>query len=111
MADIMAITLTVYKPAVKTSKLMFYQPHRMTGPTQRNPKPVSHPQMTSKAINSCPHIPSGMGTPLKEGELCCYKCGQKGHIKPQCPKLKGKQWVASVQSKTSLKKMRKCQNH
>ena len=26
-----------------------------------------------------------------------YKCGQKGHIKPQCPKLKDKQGVARVQ--------------
>ena len=40
-----------------------------------------------------------MGTPSKEGELNCYKCGQKGHIKPQCPKLKGKQRVARVQIK------------
>ena len=38
-----------------------------------------------------------MGTPVKEGELYCYKCGKKGHIKPQCPKIKGKQWVARVQ--------------
>ena len=38
-----------------------------------------------------------MGVFLKEGELWCYKCGQKGHIKPQCPKLKGKQWVARAQ--------------
>ena len=27
----------------------------------------------------------------------CYECGQKGHIKPQCPKLKGKQRVARAQ--------------
>ena len=27
----------------------------------------------------------------------CYECGQKGHIKPQCPKLKGKQQVARAQ--------------
>ena len=26
--------------------------------------------------------------PLKEGELKCYKCGQKGHMQPQCPKLR-----------------------
>ena len=29
----------------------------------------------------------------------CYECGQKGHIKPQCPKLKGKQRVARMQFK------------
>ena len=38
-----------------------------------------------------------MDTPLKEGELRCYECGQKGHIKPQCLKLKGKQRVARMQ--------------
>ena len=27
----------------------------------------------------------------------CYECGQKGHIKAQCPKLKGKQRVARMQ--------------
>ena len=26
--------------------------------------------------------------PLKEGELKCYECGQKGHMQPQCPKLR-----------------------
>ena len=44
-----------------------------------------------------PHVPSSIGAPSKEGELCCYECGQKGHIKPQCPKLKGKQRVARAQ--------------
>ena len=24
----------------------------------------------------------------KEGKLKCYKCGQKGHMPPQCPKLR-----------------------
>ena len=55
--------------------------------------------MTVKVNNSCPHVPSGMGTPLKEGVLYCYKCRQQGHFKPQCPKLKGKQWVARAQIK------------
>ena len=27
--------------------------------------------------------------PLKEGELKCYECGQKGHMRPQCLKLRG----------------------
>ena len=26
--------------------------------------------------------------PSKEGELKCYECGQKGHMQPQCPKLR-----------------------
>ena len=90
-SDIIDLTLTVYKPAVRTSKLMFYQQQKTSGPVQRNLKPVSHPQTTAKASNSCLHVPSGTGTPSKEGELHCYECAQKGHIKPQCPKLKCKQ--------------------
>ena len=95
--DVIDVTPTAYRPTVKISKLMFYQPQKTSGPVQRNLKLVSHPQMTVKASNSCPHVPSSMGPPLKEGELCCYECGQRGHIKPQCPKLKGKQQVARAQ--------------
>ena len=43
------------------------------------------------------------GCPLTEGELQCYKCGQKGHIKPQCTKLKGKQRVTRAQIKDLIK--------
>ena len=44
-----------------------------------------------------------MGAPPKEGELRCYECGQKGHIKPQCPKLKGKQRVSRGQIEELIK--------
>ena len=86
--DIIDIAPTAYRPMVKTSKPMFYQAQKTYELSQRNPKPVSHLQMTVKANNSRPHVPSGTGAPSKEGEL---HCGQKGHIKPQCPKLEGKQ--------------------
>ena len=34
-------------------------------------------------------IPETSGKqPLKKGELKCYECGQKGHMQPQCPKLR-----------------------
>ena len=34
-------------------------------------------------------IPETAGKqPSKEGELKCYECGQKGHMQPQCPKLR-----------------------
>ena len=34
-------------------------------------------------------IPETSGKqPSKEGELKCYKCGQKGHMQPQCPRLR-----------------------
>ena len=36
-------------------------------------------------------IPETTGKqPLKEGELECYECGQKGHMQPQCPKLRSR---------------------
>ena len=64
---------------------------------QRNHTLVSHPQTTAKINSSRPQAANAAGAPPKEGELRCYKCGQKGHIKPQCPKLKGKQRVARAQ--------------
>ena len=38
--------------------------------------------------------------PSKEGELKCYKCGQKGHMQPQCPKLRN-QHIAAVREDDS----------
>ena len=54
--------------------------------------------MSLRASSSHPHVPvtAGNEAPPKEGELKCYECGWKGHIKPQCPKLKGKQRIARV---------------
>ena len=54
--------------------------------------------MLTRASSTHPHIPTtaGNNTPLN-GELKCYKCGQKSHIKPQCHKLKGKQRIARAQ--------------
>ena len=47
------------------------------------PKPI---QNTSSNTHK---IPEATGKqPLKEGELKCYECGQKGHMQPQCPKLR-----------------------
>ena len=47
-------------------------------------------QISLRAGSSHQHIPATAcnEAPLKEDELKCYKCGQKGHIKPQCPKFK-----------------------
>ena len=64
----------MYKPVVKTSKLMFYQTNKSSGLTQRNLTLVPCPQTTAKTSNSFPHVTSSTGAPLKEGELCCYKC-------------------------------------
>ena len=46
-------------------------------------------------------IPETTGKqPSKEGELKCYKCGQKGHMRPQCPKLRS-QCIAAVREDDS----------
>ena len=46
-------------------------------------------------------IPETTGKqPSKEGELKCYECGQKGHMRPQCPKLKSR-CVAVVREEDS----------
>ena len=40
-------------------------------------------------------IPETTGKqPSKEGKLKCYKCGQKGHMWPQCPKLRSRRIAA-----------------
>ena len=50
--------------------------------------------------NTC-KIPEATGKqPLKEGELKCYKCGQKGHMWSQCPKLRNR-CIAAVREDDS----------
>ena len=42
-----------------------------------------------KMSNNTRKAPETTGKqPSKEGELKCYECGQKGHMQPQCPKLR-----------------------
>ena len=46
-------------------------------------------------------IPETTGKqPSKEGKLKCYECGQKGHMRPQCSKLKN-QRIAAVREDDS----------
>ena len=46
-------------------------------------------QPIQKTSSNTRKIPETTGKqPLKEGELKCYECGQKGHMQPQCPKLR-----------------------
>ena len=63
-------------------------PRGTTGQTMMNrqvPKPIW--KMSS---NTC-KIPETTGKqPSKEGELKCYECGQKGHMQPQCLKLRNR---------------------
>ena len=68
-------------------------PRDTTGQTMPNrqvPKPIQ--KMSS---NTC-KIPETTGKqPLKEGELKCYECGQKGHMRPQCLKLRNQHIVGA----------------
>ena len=47
-----------------------------------------------KTSSNTRKIPETTGKqPSKEGELKCYECGQKGHMRPQCPKLRSQHIV------------------
>ena len=47
-----------------------------------------------KTSSNTRKIPETTGKqPLKEGELKCYECGQKAHMRPQCPKLRSQHIV------------------
>ena len=40
--------------------------------------------------NTTCKIPEATGKqPSNKGESKCYECGKKGHMRPQCPKLRG----------------------
>ena len=46
-------------------------------------------QPIRKMSSNTHKIPETTGKqPSKEGELKCYECCQKGHMRPQCPKLR-----------------------
>ena len=54
-----------------------------------------------KTSSNTHKIPETTGKqPSKEGELKCYECGQKGHMRPQCPKLRS-QCIAAVREDDS----------
>ena len=73
-------------------------PKGTTGEIRMN-RQVTQPiwQMSSNTRK----IPETTGKqPSKEGELKCYECGQKGHMRPQCPKLRS-QHIAAVREDES----------
>ena len=71
----------------RSSKQMIEVALKGTTGQIRTNRPVAQP--IQKMSNNTCKIPETTGKqPLKEGELKCYECGQKGHMRPQCPKLR-----------------------
>ena len=77
----------------KSSKQMIeVAPKGTTGQIRTNRQVAQPIQKTSSNTHK---IPETTGKQLlKEGELKCYECGQKGHMRPQCPKLRSRCIVA-----------------
>ena len=71
----------------KSSKQMIeVAPKGTTGQIRTN-RQVAQPIW--KMSSNTHKIPETTGKqPSKEGKLKCYKCGQKGHMRPQYPKLR-----------------------
>ena len=73
-------------------------PKGTTGQIRTN-RQVTQP-IWKMSSNTC-KIPETTGKqPSKEGELKCYECGQKGHMRPHCPKLRS-QCIAVVREDDS----------
>ena len=71
----------------KSSKWMIeVAPKGTTGQIRTN-RQVTQPIW--KTSSNTHKIPETTGEqPSKEGESKCYECGQKGHMRSQCPKLR-----------------------
>ena len=61
-------------------------PRSTSGQTRMNRQVAQPIQKTSSNTHKIPETTGKQ--PLKEGKLKCYECGQKGHMRPQCPKLR-----------------------
>ena len=73
-------------------------PKGTTGQIRTN-RQVTQP--IRKTSSNTRKIPETTGKqPSKEGELKCYECGQKGHMRPQCPKLRSRH-IAAVREDNS----------
>ena len=74
--------------ARSSKRMIGVAPKGTTGQIRTN-RQVTQPVW--KMSNNTHKIPETTGKqPLKEGELKCYECGQKGHMQPQCPKLRSR---------------------
>ena len=77
----------VNQSMVKSPKQMIeVAPRGTTGQTRTN-RQVTQP-IWKMSSNTCKTPETTSKQPSKEYELKCYGCGQKGHMRPQCPKLR-----------------------
>ena len=77
----------VNQSMAKSSKRMIeVAPKGTTGQIRTNRQIAQPIQKTSSNTHKIPETTGKQ--PLKEGELKFYECGQKGHMRPQCPKLR-----------------------
>ena len=71
----------------KSSKWMIeVAPKGTTGQIRMN-RQVAQP-IRKTSSNTCKIPETASKQPLKDGKLRCYECGQKGHMRPQCPRLR-----------------------
>ena len=77
----------------KSSKQMIeVAPKGTTGQIRMNRQVT---QTIWKMSSNTRKIPETTGKqPSKKGQLKCYECGQKGHMRPQCPKLRSRRIAA-----------------
>ena len=83
--DVMHSNVYMNQNMVKSFKQMIGATLRGTARQMTTNRQVPKP-IWNTSSNTC-KIPEATGKqPLKEGELKCYECGQKGHMRPQCLK-------------------------
>ena len=73
-------------------------PKGTTGQIRTNRQVAQPIQKTSSNTRKIPETAGKQ--PSKEGVLKCYECGRKGHMRPQCPKLRS-QRIAAVREDDS----------
>ena len=86
-ADATHSNVYVNQNMVKSNKWMIGAAPRGTAGQMTMNRQVPKP-IWNTSSNTC-KIPEATGKhPSKEGELKSYECGQKGHMRPQCLKLR-----------------------
>ena len=79
--------------ARSSKRMVEVAPKGTTGQIRMNRQVTQPIQKTSS--NTHKILETTGKQPSKEGELKCYECGQKGHMRPQGPKLRSQCIVAT----------------